>query len=304
MFSSRRVEELTRIGAVNLRRTGPNFGRCDRCGLARGARDAIRIEQILIGHAPQCLGLFQEGTALEHEPCFNEAEKLPKTLSTLSSGNVVHEHVFERVREAIISGQFSPGSTISVRKLASEYGVSAMPAREAIRRLVAMGALEMTDTRRITLATMSQEKLAEIRVARLALEPELAVKAWEKVSGRPRAKKRLIDLMTRCDTQLDVAITSGDATDYARHNSEFHFALYRASEASVMLGLVESLWMQFGPFMRVVIGRMGTAWFKDDKHKDAIDAIRDDDPVRLKQAIRDDIGDGMTSISEVDFSSL
>ena len=53
-----------------------------------------------------------------------------------------------------------------------------MPAREAIRRLVAMGALEMTDTRRITLATMSQKKLAEIRVARLALEPVWRSKHW------------------------------------------------------------------------------------------------------------------------------
>jgi len=229
---------------------------------------------------------------------------LSKSVTSSVSDNVVHEHVFERVREAIISGQFSPGSTISVRKLASEYGVSAMPAREAIRRLVAMGALEMTDTRRITLATMSQEKLAEIRLARLALEPVLAVKALERVAGVARAKKRLIDTLTQCDTDLDVAISSGDATDYARCNSEFHFALYRASEASVMLALVESLWMQFGPFMRVVIGRKGTAWFKDDKHKEAIAAICDEDPMRLKQAISEDIGDGMMSISEVDFDTI
>lgn len=208
------------------------------------------------------------------------------------------------MREAIITGQFSPGSSVSVRKLASEYGVSAMPARETIRQLVAMGALEMTGTRRITLATMSQEKLAEIRLARLALEPLLAVKAWEKVSNSPRAKKRLVDRMTQCDNELDVAIASGHATDYARANSEFHFALYRASEASVMLGLVESLWMQFGPFMRVVVGRLGTSWFKDDQHKHAIKAIQDDDPVRVKQAISDDIGDGMARISEIDCNSL
>lgn len=229
---------------------------------------------------------------------------MPNTISPSSSGSVVHEQVFERVREAIISGQFSPGSAISVRKLASEYGVSAMPAREAIRRLVAMGALEMTDTRRITLATMSQDKLAEIGIARLALEPVLAMKASEKVSGSHRAKKRLIDLLTHCDNELDVAIESGDATDYARHNSEFHFALYRASEANVMLSLVESLWMQFGPFMRVVIGRKGTSWFKDDKHKAAIEAIRADDSVLLRQAIYEDISDGLKSISEVDFSSI
>ena len=229
---------------------------------------------------------------------------MPSTTSAAGSNKIVHEHVFERVSQAIISGQFSPRSTISVRKLASEYGVSAMPAREAIRRLVAMGALEMTDTRRITLAKMSEAKLQEIRVARLALEPFLAVKAWEAVSMSARAKKRLIDQLVKCDTEMDAAIKSGDVSSYARCNSDFHFSLYRASEASVVLGLVESLWLQFGPFMRVVIGRLGTAWLKDDKHKDAIAALRNDDPALLESAITADISEGMDNISEADFQSV
>lgn len=181
--------------------------------------------------------------------------------------------------------------------------MSAMPAREAMRRLVATGALEMTDTRRIKLARMSQAKLLEIRVARLALEPFLAVKALETVSTSARAKKRLIDKLVKYDTEMDAAIVSGDVSSYARCNSEFHFSLYRASDATVALGLVESLWLQFGPFIRVVIGRLGTASLKDDKHKNAILALRDNDPKRLEKAITADISDGMDNISEADFQS-
>ncbi|MEO0589800.1 MAG: GntR family transcriptional regulator [Pseudomonadota bacterium] len=220
-----------------------------------------------------------------------------ETTSGAASG-VVHEHIFELLREAIISGKFSPGSTISVRKLATEYNVSAMPAREAIRRLVAIGALEMTDTRRIKLASMSSGKLEEIRIARLALEPLLAVKAWEKVRANPRLKKRLVEAMTASDTAMDAAIESGDATSYARCNSDFHFTLYRASEAFVLLGLVESLWLQFGPYMRIVIGQLGTSWLKDDKHKRAIEAIQNDDPDRLRDAISADIAEGLANINE------
>ncbi|MEL6244138.1 MAG: GntR family transcriptional regulator [Pseudomonadota bacterium] len=229
---------------------------------------------------------------------------MPSTPTEAGTNKIIHEHVFERVSQAIISGQFSPDSTISVRKLASEYGVSAMPAREAIRRLVAMGALEMTDTRRITLAKMSESKMSEIRVARLALEPFLAVKAWETVSTSARAKKRLVEQLVKHDADIDAAINSGDVSSYARSNSAFHFSLYRASEASVVLGLVESLWLQFGPFMRVVIGRLGTAWLKDDKHKDAVAALRNDDPALLESAITADISEGMDKISEADFQSV
>jgi len=223
---------------------------------------------------------------------------LPKSSPPDPGNSIIHERVFELLREAIIAGQFAPGSTISVRKLAAEYDVSAMPAREAIRRLVAMGALEMTETRRIKLASMSHDKLEEIRIARLALEPLLAAKACEKVAKRAREKKRLIEAITRYDNEMDAAIESGDATNYARCNSEFHFTLYRASEAPVLLALVESLWLQFGPFMRVVIGRLGTGWVKDDKHKNAIAALQDNDSQRLMQAISEDISDGIKTISK------
>lgn len=224
---------------------------------------------------------------------------LSATQSSSTTSPVVHEHVFEKVREAIISGQFSPGDAISVRKLASQYGVSAMPAREAIRRLVAMGALEMTETRRITLASMSQKKLSEIRRGRLALEPMLAIEALKQVQTNAKNKRLLIEKLTRLDDELDLAIESGDASAYARKNSEFHFLLYRASESDVILGLVESLWLQFGPIMRVIIGRSGTAWFEDDKHKKAVDAIRDGDPKTLGLAITEDITDGLDKVDEL-----
>ena len=47
---------------------------------------------------------------------------------------VVHEEVYARLRRAIIDGQLEPGRALSVRTLAAQFSVSAMPAREAIRR--------------------------------------------------------------------------------------------------------------------------------------------------------------------------
>ena len=64
-----------------------------------------------------------------------------------------------------------------------------------------------------------------------------------------------------------------------------------------MLNLVESLWLQFGPFMRVVIGRLGTSCLVDDKHKDIIDAVSENDAEKLKNAVKEDILHGMHTIS-------
>ena len=207
----------------------------------------------------------------------------------------VHETVYEKLRQAIMSGKLEPGRSLSVRSLAEEFGVSTMPAREAIRQLAALGALEFTPTRRVTVAHMSPEKLRELTDARLALEPALAARALAATAGAER--DALIASLAGIDDALDRAIERGDSANYARLNREFHFVLYEAAASPVYLGLVESLWLQTGPFMRVVIGRLGTAVLEDDQHKEAMDALRAGDAEKLEAAMRDDIRQGMTNIA-------
>lgn len=213
------------------------------------------------------------------------------------SGQVIHEHVYETLREALIAGQLAPGRALSVRRLAAEFSVSAMPAREAIRRLVAMGALELTPTRRVMIANMTEEKLNEIRMARLSLEPEISALALRSVMGKSRQINKLVRDLEKIDALLDAAILDGDVVAYSRHNRDFHFALYRASNSSVLLGLVESLWLQFGPHMRQIIGRLGTSCLSDDQHKDVVAAIKDGDEAALRVAIHADIEHGMSTIT-------
>ena len=66
----------------------------------------------------------------------------------------------------------------------------------------------------------------------------------------------------------------------------------------VLLRIVESLWLQFGPFMRMIVGRIGTSEFHDDKHQQAIAAIVNNDPEALEAAIKTDIAEGIENITK------
>lgn len=211
-------------------------------------------------------------------------------------GAFIHEQVYSRLREALMAGELAPGRAISVRRLAAEFDVSAMPAREAIRRLVALGALELTPTRRVMISRMTKGRLLEIKAARIALEPLLAEAALLNVANRVREKNKVMRLLEKSDSMLDQAIRQGDVLGYSRFNRDFHFELYKASGASVILGLVESLWLQFGPFMRQVIGRLGTSCLLDDKHKEIMKALTEYNADKLKAAIVADIEHGMNTI--------
>jgi len=207
---------------------------------------------------------------------------------------IAHEETYKALYDAIITGSFEPGKVLTIRGLAEGLGCSPMPVREAVRRLVALGALEMQSTRRLSVARMTKERLDEIWTARSLLEPEIAARALK------HADTAMIREMKRIDDELEDAINRGDPDKYGLKNWEFHFTLYRAGESPILLRLVESLWLQFGPFMRMITGRLGTS-YKVDQHLKVIDALQNKDEAGLRKAIQVDIQDGMERIM-IDFS--
>ena len=95
----------------------------------------------------------------------------------------------------------------------------------------------------------------------------------------------------------DAALRNGDIDGYMESNFLFHALIYRSREMQTLNRMIETLWMQFGPFMRTVYGRVGTANLID-QHQVAADAIASKDPERLHAAIEADIRDGMNLISQ------
>ena len=202
-----------------------------------------------------------------------------------------HERVYRTLRQRILTGGFLPGKSVTLRGIAQQLHVSPMPVREAVRRLIAERALVMQDNRRVNVPAMTRERFDEIVFARKCIEPELAVRALPHISPERLAE---IDAL---DNGIDRAMACGDIEGYMRGNYGFHFAIYREAKAATLLGLTESVWLQFAPFMRVVYGRFGTAKLID-QHQRARQAIRAGDAGMLSSAIAEDILQGMRFIGE------
>jgi DNA-binding GntR family transcriptional regulator len=206
-------------------------------------------------------------------------------------GLTTHEEVYRRLREQILYGGIKPGSAVTLRGLADELGVSSMPVRESVRRLIAERALLLQDNRRVMVPPMTRETFDQILFARRALEPELASRAL------PKLTKADIAALEAIDQSIDDAMRAGDTEGYMRANYQFHFGIYRKSEAWTLVALVESIWLQFGPFMRMAYGRIGTSTI-EDHHEFALTAMKKGDAAGLRSAIDADIGQGMGFIGE------
>ena len=200
-----------------------------------------------------------------------------------------HEIVYARLRDMILYGLLEPGQPVTIQGLVAQLEVGMTPVREAIRRLTAEGALMPQGNRRVTVPKMTPAILDQVGFARLTIEPMLAEKAGALLTPR------LIDRLTQVDDAVNRAILGGDIPAYLESNHAFHFALYEASGSTVLVDMARSLWLRFGPSLRVVCTRAGSLGLPD-QHAEALAAMRSGDHAALRHAIERDIAQGLDQV--------
>ena len=197
-----------------------------------------------------------------------------------------HEVTYARLRDMILFGVLEPGQPVTIQGLVSDLGAGMTPVREAIRRLTAEGALLPQGNRRVTVPQMTGAILDQVAFARATVEPKLAELACAALTPA------IIDRLAAMDQRVNRAIAAGEITAYLQANHAFHFALYELSGAAVLLDIARSLWLRFGPALRVVSGRSGALGLPD-LHAEALSAMRARDAAALAGAIGRDIAQGV-----------
>ncbi|MCB1395011.1 MAG: GntR family transcriptional regulator [Rhodobacter sp.] len=200
----------------------------------------------------------------------------------------VHEATYRRLRDMVMFGEMEPGQKVTIQGIIGALDAGMTPVREAIRRLTAEGALVLHENRRISVPRLTEAQLDELAFARQALEPRLAELAMDRLTPGQ------IDTIEAIDDRIDRAMAAGDIPGYLAGNHDFHFALYEVAEAPILTSLTQSLWLRFGPSLRVVM-TSGDAIGRD-MHKDALAAMRSGDAPALVAAIRGDIAQGIDRV--------
>ncbi len=187
-------------------------------------------------------------------------------------------------------GEIAPGSALTLRGIGKEYGVSMTPAREAVRRLVAEGALFLSASGRVSTPELTSERIEELAALRALLEVELASRAL------PRAHMALIDRMQAIDATIADAVLNRDAVGYIRTNLEFHRTLYLRAQAPAILAMAETVWLQMGPTMRELYGRLRRTE-PPHYHRLILAALKAGDEPGLRLAVRSDVTQGLRMLT-------
>ena len=155
----------------------------------------------------------------------NENEYLP-----------LRDVVFNRLRQAILRGEFKPGERLMEIQLANKLGVSRTPIREAIRKLELEGLVIMIPRKGAEVADITEKSLRDVLEVRKALE-ELAVQlACEKIT-----QEELEELEKAGENFKKVLNRSKDITEVAEADVRFHDVIYMATDNQKLIHLLNKL---------------------------------------------------------------
>lgn len=195
----------------------------------------------------------------------------------------VHNLVYQEIRQSLMVGTFTPGEKVSLRSLAQQVGTSLTPVRGAVNRLIAEGAFEVLPNRWVVIPSMTEEKFDEIIHWRIQLEMEATRRACRNVT------KGLINKVERINRKIHKVVEQGrDRKDLLDENYRFHFTIYRDAKSTILLPMIESLWLQCGPFTYYSLLSPKDLW--NAKHHDSIiNALKAGDEDMAAKAVKKDI---------------
>lgn len=202
----------------------------------------------------------------------------------------LNDQVYRDLRDLIMTGRLAPGQSITIRTLAEAVGVSPMPVRGALHRLLTEGALELRANRSFVLPILSVEDFDEITRIRLSVEGLATEIATPRLG--PNELRRL--------REINREIFGGprlSAADYLGANQQFHFLIYRAAGMPRLIRIIESLWLQIGPLLNIATTEPDVASGRPF-HDGIVKALAAGRAVDAAEAIRSDISYAATVIRQ------
>ncbi|MGV0820171.1 GntR family transcriptional regulator [Martelella sp. AMO21009] len=190
--------------------------------------------------------------------------------------------VHQRLCDLILQGEIAPGESVTVASIAKALNVSPMPVREAISRLMALGALTVVSGRSIGVPLLGVRQLEDLRKVRSEIEASAVT--WAVANRTPAFEAKLEALLE----SMEDAEAKGQVRDFIHRNYEFHFAIYTQAGSALMLEIIGTLWLRINPQFHL-LQRHGHYKASNRQHRALYERICAGDAGGAVSALREDI---------------
>jgi len=200
------------------------------------------------------------------------------------------EHIFSRLKEAILKGEIAPGKRMVENRLAKDLGVSRTPVREAFHKLEREGLTKLTPQGGYTVTGLTKEEIEDIFGIRSLLESYatgLAAINYDKGDLCQLEEKNSEALRCLNENQL---------ADLPRINTEFHEILYSLAGRPKLIEMINNLQAQTYRFRHIILSEKKNAERSIKTHQALVRALKKRDANRSESIIKEHILRGQSIV--------
>lgn len=182
------------------------------------------------------------------------------------------------IRDAIIHGEYAPGSRLRQEEIAERFGASRVPVREALKALESEGLVTLVANAGAWVSRLTLAECEEIYQARERLEPLLL--RYSAPNLTPGDLDEMDELARRMAETEDVA-------EFLRLDRAFHMLSYSGAETLVIGDLVRRFWNTTQPYRRAytLLIDVHSQRIVHDEHRFLVTALRGGDIESAEQTI-------------------
>lgn len=157
------------------------------------------------------------------------------SLSDPVNRRLMSDEAYDRIRDAIVTGELVPGERIKDTELALRLGLSRTPVREALNRLTDTGLVEAKPGVYTRITTLNQVDIARTLAVLKSLD-ELAIR-----TAVPNLKKDDLEHMTQINKEFAAAVKRNDARAALEADDRFHSVPISAADNPLISRIVDQL---------------------------------------------------------------
>ena len=201
--------------------------------------------------------------------------------------------VFERLREMIIALELTPGVVLARAELATQFGVSQTPVRDALIKLSEEGLVDIFPQHATVVSRIDTAQALQAHFLRRALEVEIA-------GALAQAPAPLLVAQLRAQVDVQSALAGGE--DYGAFidaDREFHRLMYVAAGMPDLYDLQRRRSGHVDRLRRLHLPAVGKARAVVRDHRRIIDAIEACDPEQARQRVREHLSGTLGQIEQI-----
>ena len=219
-------------------------------------------------------------------------------MNAIDSGNriarsALYEEVAERLRTRIFAHEMAPGTWIDEQAVASEFGISRTPMREALKVLASEGLVRLEPRRGCYVAELSEQDLDEIFPVMALLEGRVAFEAATRLTDADLGRLETLH------ASLEKYATANDADRFFEANQAFHSALQEIAGNRWLKQTIDDARKVIKLTRRDSLRLEGRLKQSLTEHRAILQALRDHNPDAAGRAMHDHLLSGRAAVAKL-----